>query len=68
MQYSQRNSHTHWLAAQSHPRTKASQRVCLPSLGKDIIKNSARATENYNADKEYGFLNWLTMKIENKKN
>ena len=35
---SQRSSHTHWLAAQSLPRAKASQRVCLPSLGKKFSK------------------------------
>jgi hypothetical protein len=42
---SQRSSHTHWLAAQCHPQTKASQRVCLPSPEKDIFKNAPRAIE-----------------------
>ncbi|ALO16793.1 hypothetical protein L21SP5_03178 [Salinivirga cyanobacteriivorans] len=42
---SQRSSHTHWLAAQSHPQTKASQRVCLPSPEKEIFKNAPRATK-----------------------
>lgn len=42
---SQRSSHTHWLAAQGLPQTKASQRVCLPSPEKDIFKNAPRAIE-----------------------
>jgi len=50
MQYSQRNSHTHWLAAQRHPQTKASQRVCLPSPGKEIFKDAPRATEKKDND------------------
>jgi|GEM_PF-2081497 hypothetical protein len=42
---SQRSSHTHWLAAQGLPQTKASQRVCLPSPEEEIFKNAPRATE-----------------------
>jgi hypothetical protein len=34
------NYHTHWLATQCAPHAKASQRVCLPSLKKEIIKNA----------------------------
>jgi len=46
----QRSSHTHWLAAQRHPQTKASQRVCLPSPGKEIFKDAPRATEKKDND------------------
>jgi hypothetical protein len=42
---SQRSSHTHWLATQRHPQTKASQRVCLPSPEKEIFKNAPRANK-----------------------
>jgi hypothetical protein len=64
----QRSSRTHWLSAQSHPQTKASQRVRLPSPEKEIFKNAPRSTENYNANRQYGLLNRLPMCIENKKN
>ncbi len=33
---SHRNRHTHWLAAQSHPQNKVSQRVCQPSSEKEM--------------------------------
>ena len=36
--------HTHWLAAQCDPHAKASQRVCLPSPGKEIFKNALRTS------------------------
>jgi len=38
-------SHTHWLADQSYPQAKASQRVCLYNLEKEIFKNAPRTTE-----------------------
>jgi hypothetical protein len=72
MQYSQHNSHTHWLAAQCLPQTKASQRVCLPSPEKEIFKNAPHATKTKDKDgdtvRQQMLLNRLTMWIENKKN
>jgi len=45
IEFDHRSSHTHWLAAQSRPQTKASQRVCLPSPEKEIFKNAPRTTK-----------------------
>ncbi len=47
-----RSSHTHWLAAQCHPQTKASQRVRLPSPEKEIFKNAPRTTEKKDKDND----------------
>lgn len=53
---SQYSSHTHWLAAQCHPQTKASQRVCLLSPENKLSKMPHYHYENWHitADWEEG--------------
>lgn len=59
------NIHTHWLAAQGSPQSKASRRVCLPRPRNKIFKNAPRTTEKENnmilTDKNIDLLNRLTL-------
>ena len=64
-------THIGWLL-KCHPQTKASQRVCLPSPEKEILKKMPHArvssrTKNMTRTDKYGLLNRLTMWTENEK-